>query len=102
MESKLVTPTGMQLRYKNLMSFVVVLISRVTKVLWPWRLQTFFLEFFDHRLSGCRSYLSLEYVCCYAARQNDILDECQICNQAENSDKVVNLTQLDRANRKRA
>lgn len=56
MESELVTPTGMQLRHKKLLSFVVVLISWVTKILWLWRLLRFFLEFFDHKLSGCRSY----------------------------------------------
>ena len=64
MKSKIITPTGMQLIYKKFMSFVVL---------------TFFLEIFDHRLSGCRSYLSLEHVRFHAASLNDILDGCPIC-----------------------
>ena len=34
MESKIVAPIDMQMRDKNSMSFVIILISRVTEVLW--------------------------------------------------------------------
>ena len=67
MESELVTPVGLQLRYRNV-EFCGYINQPGDKSLVAL---AFLLESFDH--GGFRSHLSFEHICCYAARQNDIL-----------------------------